>query len=221
MAGPFYFFLLVASLSSLCSTAPASNSATGRGVVTGSVQHLVGRAGTALIPTMELGVGNPPQKIRVLLDTGSSDLVVPQTGSAICKDPQQQCTANGAGLVTGSFDARNSTGVVKLDTPVNSTYVNGVALQGNFVKAGLTFQNQTVDQLQIAVVTQGQLPPDEPLFPIFGVGPIQGEAADPYKNIPAGMKDVGATKANAFGLYINDFRKLERSYSCSAQRRCI
>lgn len=200
--------LVVAYLSTQCITAPAPKSAAGPGFVTGSVQHLVGNSGTSFIPTMELGFGNPPQKVKVLLDTGSSDLVVPQTGSAICRDVQQQCTANGNALVTGSFDTTNSSGVTKLDTPVNATYVNGVALQGSFVKAGLTFQNQTVPQLQIAVVTEGQLPPNEPLFPIFGVGPIQGEAADAYQNIPAGMKDMGAIKANAFGLYLNDFRKV-------------
>lgn len=221
MAGQLHFLLLVAFFSAQCATAPAPKSAAGPGYVTGSVQHLVGRAGTALIPTMELGLGNPPQKVRVLLDTGSSDLVVPQTGSAICNDPQQQCTANGAALVTGSFDADNSPGVKKLDTPVNATYVNGVALQGNFVKTALNFQNQTVDQLQVAVVTQGQLPPNEPLFPIFGIGPIQGEAADPYKNIPAGMKDKGATKANAFGLYLNDFRKSYQPHSCAAMSHTV
>ncbi|KAH6638091.1 aspartic protease [Boeremia exigua] len=207
MAGQLHFLLVVAFLSTQCTAAPASTPVAGPGYVTGSVQHFIGRSGSALIPTMQLGFGNPPQKVTVLLDTGSSDLVVPQTGSAICNDPQQQCTANRDAIVTGSFNVNNSTGVTKLRTTVNATFVNGVALQGNLIKTALTVQNQTVNQLQMALVTQGQLPPDEPLFPIFGVGPIQGEAAqDLYQNIPAGMKDAGATNSNAFGLYLNDFR---------------
>lgn len=200
--------LLVASFVQPSTSAPAPNGGEGGpGYVTGSVQHLIGRGGTAMIPTMELGFGNPPQKVKVLLDTGSSDLVVPQTGSDICNDPQQQCSENRGGLVTGSFDAKGSDGVTRLNSRVTATYVNGVALQGNFVKAPLTLQSQTVQAMQIALVTQGKLPPGEPLFPVFGIGPIQGEAGQPYPNIPAGMKATGATKSNAFGLYLNDFRK--------------
>ncbi|KAH7401265.1 hypothetical protein BKA66DRAFT_450091 [Pyrenochaeta sp. MPI-SDFR-AT-0127] len=63
-------------------------------------------------------------------------------------------------------------------------------------------------------MTTGNLA-DGQLFPVFGVGPIQGESTNDgsgqgeatYANIPATMKSAGLIKSNIFGVYMNDFRK--------------
>jgi hypothetical protein len=109
--------MLATFFSIQCSSAPAPKSAAGPEFVIGFVQHLIGKSGTVLIPIIELDFGNLPQKVRVLPDTGSCDLVVPQTCSAICDDPQQQYATNGNTTVTTSFDAKNSTRVIKFNTP--------------------------------------------------------------------------------------------------------
>lgn len=206
-----YPFVTVCLLAQVLS-APASAPATGSGVLSGSIQHFTDATGTNFIPLMQLGVGNPPQKITVLLDTGSSDLIVPQTGSQICKDVQQQCTANKGNFSTGSFDRTKSAGVTTVNTPINTSFVNGVKLQGTYLKAALTIGNKSVNGIQLGVIDKGTLPPNTPLFPIFGIGPKMGEGVDvPYQNAPAQMKDDGAIKANVFSLYLNDFSKSQHS----------
>lgn len=58
------------------------------------------------------------------------------------------------------------------------------------------------------MIEQGSLPSGNPLFPIFGIGPVENEVLQPpYQNTPANLKDTGAVDANVYGIYMNDFRK--------------
>ena len=158
------------------------------------------------IPFMNLSVGTPPQPVTVLLDTGSSDLVIPQTASSICWDPQQQCS--GTPFMTGSVDPNKSKDLQPLDQPFNATFANGVDLIGSFVKTSLTIGDKSTPNLQVGLITEGSLPPGSPLFPIFGIGPLDNEAVDQlYPNIPSGLKDAGAVQSNVYSIYMNDFRK--------------
>ncbi|EKG17065.1 Peptidase A1 [Macrophomina phaseolina MS6] len=156
---------------------------------------------TALI---KAGFGTPAQEVTGVFDTGSSDLVIPRRDSAICQDVQQQCS--GTDFETGAVRP-NSSSLLVQRTPFATNFVNGVQLDGTVAVGAVSFGGSAVSKVQFGLVSNGSLPPQTPLVPIFGVGPIQGEAAQElYPNLPAQMKAEGKIKSNAFSLYMNDFR---------------
>ncbi|CAN9289529.1 unnamed protein product [Alternaria sp. RS040] len=157
-----------------------------------------------------MGVGTPPQLITAILDTGSSDLIIPGTGSEICQDKQQQCS--GTPFVTGSFDTDRDTSITDVNTELNTSFANGAVFQGGFIKTTLTLGNQSVSDSQPGVIEQGSLPSGNPLFPIFGIGPIENEVVQPpYQNTLANLKDTGTINTNVYGIFMNDFRYLSIS----------
>lgn len=159
-------------------------------------------------PFMEFSVAG--QVMRGLLDTGSSDLNIPKTGSAFCRSDGQQCDGKATGFKAGSFDPdRNGTQVRDLKLPLNATFTGGAAFIGRYIEAPLQVSPQgRAVPVQMGLVESGSVPPGQVSFPVIGLGPIQGEATDKqYPNIPARFKQENLTKVNAFGLYLGDFRK--------------
>lgn len=189
-------------------SAPASG-APSTGIIQVPIAHFNSNE-TGPLPLVDVGLGSPPQTVKVIIDTGSSDLIAPETGSSVCKNPQQLCTQNSFGLVLGSFSPNASAGVEKTDSLLNTTFGTGESYQGPFVKANLVLgdKNQTVPAAQFALQQEGFVPDGVPSFAVFGVGPVGNEASDkPYSNIPVRMREAGVTKTSAYGVYLNDFSK--------------
>lgn len=175
---------------------------------------------------LEFSLGN--QSMTGIFDTGSSDLIVPEAGSNICRELQQCNRGTGTGFVAGSFDI-NAANVEATAGQSNTVFpfVNGAAFEGKLVNttvninpyprpgaaAGSGSNGNNGGNVVVGVFNDGRLLPGTPLFPIFGVGPILGEAAvqsrsgPQYENLPQNMKNNGVIKSNAFGVYTNDFRK--------------
>ncbi|KND91135.1 putative aspartic-type endopeptidase opsB [Tolypocladium ophioglossoides CBS 100239] len=160
------------------------------------------------VPIIEFAMADQTEKLKGIFDTGSSDIVVPQTSSPICQNEQQQCIIpTKTGFLAGAFYPKKAQGVTTLDVPLNASFVNGAGFQGGYIKTAVAVGGATVPDTQLGLFFNGSLPPETPLFPIFGVGPVQGEAAPRvYPNLVAHMKDIGAIKSNSFSVYTNDFR---------------
>ncbi|KAM4063987.1 eukaryotic aspartyl protease [Hirsutella rhossiliensis] len=157
---------------------------------------------------MKFQVGE--QTMKGLLDTGSADLLIFQQGSDICKLDLQQCdNSTTKNFVTGAFDPTKEQGSIQqVGEKLNASFGNGAEIQGEFIKAPFRFSpgSQSVN-LQMGLGMTGKLPtPKQPIIPIIGVGPVQGESAatknpnNTHPNIPAQLKNDGIIKSNVFGL---------------------
>ncbi|KJZ71611.1 hypothetical protein HIM_09005 [Hirsutella minnesotensis 3608] len=188
--------------------ASAQNGTSNLGVT--QIQKVSDPVEGAFRPFVAFDVGG--QNMLGLLDTGSSDLTVPKKGSEFCKIKLQQCDEQGTGFVAGAFDPQQiQNQVQKLDQPLNATFTGGAAFTGEFIKAPFNVPGAASTQVQMGLVDQGQGPPGAPAFPVMGLGPIEGESITndgrkAYPNVPAQLKEDGKIKANAYGLYLGDFR---------------
>lgn len=181
---------------------------TGTRLEVSQIQKITDPSQGGFRPFMEFSVSG--QVMRGLLDTGSSDLNIPKTGSSFCRSDGQQCDGQATGFKAGSFDPdRNGTQIRDLQLPLNATFTGGAAFIGRFIEGPLQVSpGGRAVPMQMGLVESGGVPRGQVSFPVIGVGPIQGEATDKqYPNIPARFKQENLTKANAFGLYLGDFRK--------------
>lgn len=144
-------------------------------------------------------LGTPPQKVRLHLDTGSSDLWVNTPSSTLCKGQSKPCA------FAGTYNANASSSYGYVGSYFNISYVDGSASSGDYVTDTLVVGGTTISKLQFGVGyvssnSQG----------ILGIGYTQNEVQvgraglSPYDNLPAKMASSGMIKSNAYSLWLND-----------------
>ncbi|GAV54356.1 hypothetical protein ZYGR_0AL00880 [Zygosaccharomyces rouxii] len=148
-------------------------------------------------------LGTPGQELSVLLDTGSSDLWVPQSGGFHCPD-ESDCQSD-----SGNFDPSSSSSFKKNDT------VDGFSIQygdnsyaaGYWATDDLRVGDITVKDMTIAVADDTNS--SDAVFGISYRGLessiFSNDLQDPheYENFPYLLKDQGIVKRNAYSLYLN------------------
>ena len=151
-------------------------------------------------------VGNPAQEIAVQIDTGSSDLWFPVTGSQLCKISQGLCDQ------LGSYDT-NTGSPEDLKLPFLIQYGGGTVVEGDFLADTVEVGSATLTSVQFAACSTGTS--TSGVQGIMGVGYEDGETtvvgtgsrepgAAEYRNIIGNMVSQGVINSQAYSLWLND-----------------
>ncbi|KAJ4003054.1 hypothetical protein NW752_012298 [Fusarium irregulare] len=148
----------------------------------------------------EVTIGDPPQKITLQLDTGSSDVWVPWNCADVCTDDDDK-----KGCPLGSFDPDKSKsfkhvapGMFGL-TFVDDSYVKGDYFEDHFELDGAVINNLTMG---LAIKTNIS-------YGLIGVGYAKNEASSSttdviYPNLPVAMYESGYVNTIAYSVWLND-----------------
>ncbi|KAL1836598.1 hypothetical protein VTJ49DRAFT_4887 [Mycothermus thermophilus] len=151
---------------------------------------------------VQVGVGNPPQNLTMLLDTGSSDSWVLGHDADICNSPDLQAI-HGLGPCIDTFNPSKSstTHMIKRDG-FRITYLDGRSASGHYISDDFSIGGATVRALQMAYVTRAVRTTG-----ILGLGfSVSERAATKYPNLMDELFNQGAIGCKAYSLYLNDRR---------------
>ncbi|KAI0474861.1 mitochondrial elongation factor g 1-like protein [Xylaria cf. heliscus] len=165
----------------------------------GTVQEIITNEKTRGGYFASCSVGTPAQDVTLQLDTGSSDIWVPASSAAICR----QSTSQGGGCTFGSFNPDQSSSVDVVSQDFQIAYVDGSYSKGDYITE--TFG---IGGVEIQNVTMGLGLDTDIAYGLVGVGYASNEASaqsdEIYDNLPIVMRNEGQIKTNAYSLWLND-----------------
>ncbi|KAL2068155.1 hypothetical protein VTL71DRAFT_16253 [Oculimacula yallundae] len=144
-------------------------------------------------------LGTPPQRFRLHLDTGSSDLWVNTATSTLCRTKGNPCA------FAGTYSANSSSTYSYVSGDFNISYVDGSGAAGDYVTDTFTIGSAAVTKLQFGVGYTSSS--SEGILGIgYEVNEVQvGRARKaPYRNLPSQMVVDGLIQTNAYSLWLND-----------------
>ena len=144
----------------------------------------------------DITIGSNKQKFNVIVDTGSSDLWVPDA-SVTCDKPRPGQSADfckGKGIYT----PKSSTTSQNLGTHSILVMVMVVPLKALCIKDTVGFGGASITKQVFADITKTSIPQG-----ILGIGYKTNEAAGDYDNVPVTLKNQGVIAKNAYSLYLN------------------
>lgn len=146
-----------------------------------------------------VSLGTPAQKLRLHIDTGSSDLWANVKSSEICTDRGSPCSEG------GTYDANSSSTYKFVNNDFNISYVDGSGAAGDYATDTLSIGGQTLTALQFGIGYQSTSADG-----ILGIGYTADEAQvnaanlKSYANLPQAMTNAGLIKSNAYSLWLDD-----------------
>ncbi|THC90587.1 hypothetical protein EYZ11_009949 [Aspergillus tanneri] len=147
-------------------------------------------------------LGTPKQSLRLVLDTGSSDLWCNAANSTLCSPKKDPCD------MSGSYDPNSSSSYKFVSSKFNITYADGTGAAGDYVSDTLHIGDTAIKDFQFGVgyssSSTGYVSNE------VQVGRF-GEA--PYSNLPQAMVRSGLIKSNAYSLWLNDLGAINGGYS--------
>ncbi|EDO18231.1 hypothetical protein Kpol_543p61 [Vanderwaltozyma polyspora DSM 70294] len=159
--------------------------------------------------SVSLSIGSNAQNVTVLLDTGSSDLWVTGSNNPLCSRGDSNSDAVDCAKF-GTFNPSTSDTWSSNETSFSISYADSSYASGTWGQDTLKLQDLDVTGLSFAVAnytnsTVGVLGIGLPSLEVTysGSNNVAGTRYQ-YENFPLLLKNSGATKANAYSLYLND-----------------
>lgn len=92
-----------------------------------------------------VSLGTPAQKLRLVIDTGSSDLWVNAPNSTLCEEHKDYCD------ISGTYDSSDSSSVSFVSENFNITYADSSGASGNYLTDTVTIGGSTLKDFQFGV----------------------------------------------------------------------
>ncbi|CCG24594.1 hypothetical protein CORT_0F03710 [Candida orthopsilosis Co 90-125] len=147
--------------------------------------------------TTELKIGSQKKKVKVVIDTGSSDLWVPSS-EAKCLD-NSKCRSEGVYSVEKSKTAK------KLNQPFEIEYPDDTSASGVYVQDTVRIGKKTISQQQFAVVDKSSAK-----MGALGIGLKSDEETSDnstYDNFVFNLKKQGLINKAGYSLYLPEKEK--------------
>ncbi|KAF4223719.1 hypothetical protein CNMCM6457_000001 [Aspergillus fumigatiaffinis] len=144
-------------------------------------------------------LGTPGQALRLVLDTGSSDLWCNAANSTLCSASSDSCN------ISGSYDPSSSSTYAYVSSDFNISYADGTGAVGDYATDILHIGGSTLKNLQFGIGYSSSSSEG-----VLGIGYPSNEVQvgrygkDAYPNLPRAMVDQGLIKSNAYSLWLND-----------------
>lgn len=90
-------------------------------------------------------MGTPAQSLRLVLDTGSSDLWVNTPNSTLCKKKSAPCSDS------GTYDPSSSSSYAFVNNDFNISYADGSGASGQYASETVTIGSATLKEFQFGL----------------------------------------------------------------------
>ncbi|KAL2786026.1 aspartic peptidase domain-containing protein [Aspergillus keveii] len=144
-------------------------------------------------------IGTPEQNLRLILDTGSSDLWCNAANSTLCSSRQNPC------LTSGSYDPDSSSSYTYVSSDFNISYADGSGAAGEYAADTLHIGDVTIHDFQFGIGYTSSSAEG-----VLGIGYPSNEVqvgrfgAEPYPNLPRALVQNGVIQSSAYSLWLND-----------------
>ncbi|KAJ5628381.1 hypothetical protein N7490_010609 [Penicillium lividum] len=166
----------------------------------------VGLDNEELLYLVNVTLGTPEQSLRLVIDTGSSDLWVNAPNSTFCEKYTKYCD------YFGTYDSSDSSTYSYVSSDFNITYADGSGAAGVYATETLHIGDTKLTDFQFGI---GDTSTSEE--GVLGIGYVTNEAQvgtageQSYANLPKAMVNKGLIKSNAYSLWLNDLDANEGS----------
>ncbi|RYP05828.1 hypothetical protein DL764_003539 [Monosporascus ibericus] len=148
----------------------------------------------------EVSVGTPPQTVRLIVDTGSSDVWVLDSDANLCTSSIMQEEYGGGCIAT--FDPPESSTYTALsDAPFQIVYLDGSGANGTYFQDHINIGGTEIESLQMGLAEDSTINSG-----LLGIGYSANVAArDPYPTIIDLLEEQGLIAIRAYSLWLNAY----------------